>query len=74
VVDCPHDVAAQVEFESKVLKRLKHILASSAESIDAFNTGFDTVKLHRPTMMSRSCRTVCSNLLVTSVLMGITAM
>jgi len=26
-----------------------HIVVSSAETIGAFNTGFDTVNLHRPT-------------------------
>jgi len=31
------------------LKAVHHILASSAETIGAFNTGFDTVNLHRPT-------------------------
>jgi len=32
------------------LKAVHHILASSAETIGAFNTGFDTVILHRPTL------------------------
>ena len=27
---------------------VRHIVASSAETIGAFNTGFDTVSLHRP--------------------------
>ena len=48
----PRDVAALVEFESKTnLKAVYHILVSSDETIGAFNTGFDTVKLHRPTAM-----------------------
>ena len=29
-----------------------HILVSSAETRRAFNTGFDTVNLHRPTKMT----------------------
>jgi hypothetical protein len=33
------------------LKALHHISVSSAETKSAFNTGFDTVKLHRPTFM-----------------------
>jgi hypothetical protein len=41
-----HGVVAQVEIESKILK---HIVLSSAETIGAFNTGFDTVTLHRLT-------------------------
>jgi len=32
------------------LKAVHHILASSAETIGAFNTGLDTVNLHRPTV------------------------
>jgi hypothetical protein len=32
------------------LKAVLHIVASSAETIGAFNTGFDTVNLHRPTV------------------------
>jgi hypothetical protein len=31
------------------LKAVYHILVSSAETIGAFNSGFDTVNLHRPT-------------------------
>jgi len=30
------------------LKEVHHIIASSAETIGAFNTGFDTANLHRP--------------------------
>jgi hypothetical protein len=31
------------------LLAVHHILVSSAETIGAFNTGFDTANLHRPT-------------------------
>jgi hypothetical protein len=34
------------------LKAFHHIVASSAETIGAFNTGFDTVNLHRLTRNS----------------------
>jgi len=37
------------EFET-----LHHIKVLSAEAIGAFNTGFDTVNLHRPTMHQRT--------------------
>jgi hypothetical protein len=30
------------------LKAFQHIVASSAETIGAFNAGFETVNLHRP--------------------------
>jgi hypothetical protein len=34
------------------MKAVHHILVSSAETRRAFNTGFDTVNLHRPTTLS----------------------
>jgi len=34
------------------LKAFHHIIVSSAETTGTFNTGFDTVNLHRPTMQS----------------------
>jgi len=37
------------------LKAVYDILASSAETIGTFNTGFDTVNLHRPTVGLASC-------------------
>ena len=34
----------------QILKAVHHILVSSADTIGAFNTDFDTVNLHRPTL------------------------
>ena len=42
-------VAAQVEIQ-QTLKAVYEIPVSSAETVGAFNTGFDTVNLHRPTI------------------------
>jgi len=49
-VDDLHDVAAQVEFESKALK---HFIVSFTSR--RFQYGFDRVNLHRLTMSSRVC-------------------
>jgi hypothetical protein len=44
-------VAAHVHIESKtlILKAVFYLLVSSAETMGAFNTGFDTPSLDRPT-------------------------
>jgi len=36
------------------LKAFHHIIVSSAETMGGFNTGFETVNLHHPTVASRS--------------------
>jgi hypothetical protein len=34
------------------LKAVDHIIVSSAETMGAFNTAFDAINLHRPTIVS----------------------
>jgi hypothetical protein len=51
---CSHGVAAQVEIEKHSLKAVHHILVPSAATRRAFNTGFDTVNLHRLTTESQA--------------------
>jgi hypothetical protein len=41
-------VAAQLEFESNSWNAVYRIIVSSAETIVAFNAGFEAVSLHRP--------------------------
>jgi hypothetical protein len=41
------------------LKAIYHIVLSNAETKDAFNTGFETVDLHRPTMRGRMPHILC---------------
>jgi hypothetical protein len=41
------------------LKAFDHIVASSAESIGTYNTGCESVKLHRPTVLVRQRQRVC---------------
>jgi len=64
VAHVPHRrrvVAAQIEIESKVSKRfiMLWLQALIADTVGAFNTGFDTVNLHRPTagLVNQSCST-----------------
>jgi len=49
-----HGVAAQVKNWKQRLIAAHHILVIRAETRRAFNSGFDTGKLHRPTMMMGS--------------------
>jgi len=37
------------------VEAVNDIIVSSAKAIDTFDTGFDTVNLHRPTMQSSTC-------------------
>jgi hypothetical protein len=46
------DLAAQVENSQQRLKTAHHIVAPSAETISAFNMGFDAVNVHHPTSIS----------------------
>jgi len=48
-----HDVAAQIEFESKVFKRIT-ILYFQALDSRRFQRGFQRINLHRPTMKNQA--------------------